>query len=90
MKKRLILAAILFMVVLFAGCDPIVVNSLEDIAEPPRGTVTLRSALARALPNQPITFDAALDGGTIALSIVGQSSGDDRPAAAPWSRPEGP
>ena len=31
---------------------------------------TLRSALAEAAPGQPITFDAALDGGTIALSIV--------------------
>ncbi len=48
-----------------------VVNSLLDSAAPPPGTTTLRSALAQAAPGQPITFDASLDGGTIALSIVG-------------------
>ena len=48
----------------------IVVNSLLDVAVPPAGTVTLRSALAQAAAGQPITFAAALDGGTIALSIV--------------------
>lgn len=50
--------------------EPIVVNSLLDTATPPAGTVTLRSALAQAGSRQPITFDARLDGGTIALSIV--------------------
>jgi len=50
---------------------PIVVNSLLDSAAPPSGTTTLRSALARARPGQPITFDPGLDGGTIGLSIVG-------------------
>lgn len=48
----------------------IVVNSLLDDATPPAGTTTLRSALAQAASGQPITFDAALDGGTIALTIV--------------------
>lgn len=48
----------------------IVVNSLADAASPPAGSVTLRSALAMSAPGQPIRFDAALDGGTIALSAV--------------------
>jgi hypothetical protein len=68
-------AAIL--VALFAvGCDavhhePIVVNSLEDVAEPPEGMITLRSALASAASGQPIIFDESLDGSIIELSIVG-------------------
>jgi hypothetical protein len=49
----------------------LVVNSLLDSASPPAGTVTLRSALAAAQSGERITFDPALDGGTIALSIVG-------------------
>ncbi len=49
---------------------PIVVNSLDDIDAPPSGSVTLRSALASAQPDQPIVFAEALDGGTIALSLV--------------------
>ena len=65
-------------VALFAvGCgtthEPIVVNSLEDLAEPPEGIVTLRSALASAASGQPIVFDASLDGGVIELSIVGDA-----------------
>jgi hypothetical protein len=48
----------------------IVVNSLDDSAAPAAGTVTLRSALAAAASGQAITFDAALDGGTIALTQV--------------------
>lgn len=50
---------------------PVVVNSLLDSADPPPGTTTLRSALRLAAPGQRITFDRLLDGGTIALSIVG-------------------
>jgi hypothetical protein len=71
-------AAIL--VALFAvGCDavhhePIVVNSLEDVAEPPEGMITLRSALASAASGQPIIFDESLDGSIIELSIVGNPS----------------
>jgi hypothetical protein len=53
-----------------APLEPIVVNSLEDLAAPAPGTVTLRSALAAAAPGQPIVFDGDLDGGTIALTIV--------------------
>lgn len=51
---------------------PIIVNSLVDAANPPEGTVTLRSALAEAASGQPIVFDASLDGGTILLSTVGE------------------
>jgi hypothetical protein len=53
-----------------ASTAPIIVNSLLDAAVPPPGTVTLRSALESAAPGQPITFDPALNGGTISLSIV--------------------
>jgi hypothetical protein len=51
--------------------DPLVVNTLLDTATPAAGTVTLRSALASAPSGARITFDPSLDGGTIALSIVG-------------------
>jgi hypothetical protein len=49
---------------------PITVNSLQDLATPPSGTVTLRSALAAAASGQTIRFDPSLDGGTIALTLV--------------------
>lgn len=49
---------------------PIVVNSLLDSANPPAGTVTLRSALAAAASGQRITFEPGLDRGVITLSIV--------------------
>ena len=73
-----IAAAAMTVLLLLGGCGggggssapPLVVNSLLDAATPPAGMTTLRSALAEAAPGQPITFDAALDGGTIALSIV--------------------
>lgn len=48
----------------------IIVNSLLDTTSPPAGAVTLRSALATAESGQPIEFDASLNGGTIALSVV--------------------
>ena len=51
--------------------DPLVVNSLLDTETPAAGVVTLRSALASARSGQRITFAPSLDGGTIALSIVG-------------------
>ena len=50
----------------------IVVNSPEDIENPPTGTVTLRSALKNIKSGSRIVFDPALDGGTIALTIVGE------------------
>lgn len=82
MKKRFVPLMALLMVLIFTGCnnggsnsDPsnIIVNSLEDIASPMQGTVTLRSALADAEEGQTILFDESLDGGTIALSIVGDA-----------------
>jgi hypothetical protein len=73
--------AALILLLVLAGCGgeeslqtpstpAVVVNSLLDTATPAAGTMTLRSALAQATPGQPITFDTALDGGTIALTIV--------------------
>ena len=53
-----------------SGQVGIVVNSLVDSATPPVGTVTLRSALAAAASGQSIFFDPALNGGTIALSLI--------------------
>lgn len=68
--------ACLVMLAGLVGCDssdvvsPITVNSLEDTATPPLGTMTLRAALAIARPGQPIHFAPHLDGGTIELSLV--------------------
>jgi hypothetical protein len=80
MKKQIaILLAMIGMLV--SGCSggsnssslpEIVVNSTEDLATPPPGTMTLRSALASARSGQVIVFDESLDGGTIALSIIGE------------------
>ncbi|MBL8225522.1 MAG: hypothetical protein JNM50_09340 [Chromatiales bacterium] len=50
----------------------LVVNSVADLADPPPGTVTLRSALAAAPAGEAITFDPALDGTTITLSVVAE------------------
>jgi hypothetical protein len=50
----------------------IVVNSLADLAAPPAGTVTLRSAIAAAGARDTIAFDDSLDGGTILLTVVGE------------------
>jgi hypothetical protein len=47
-----------------------VVNSLLDYANPPAGTVSLRSALEAARPGQHITFDPRLDGSTLSLTLV--------------------
>jgi len=53
--------------------DPsLIVNSLEDIASPPAGTITLRSAIAAAGSGDAITFDPTLDGDTILLTVVGE------------------
>jgi hypothetical protein len=71
MRKQLLLVTTVLMAFFVAGCNQIVVNSLEDMEDPPPGTVTLRSALASALPGRSIVFDPSLDGGTIELSIVG-------------------
>ncbi len=52
--------------------NAIVVNTLEDLEDPPPGVVTLRSALASAEDGQIIRFARRLDGGTIELSVVGE------------------
>lgn len=80
MKEQPILLLVFFAALLITGysCNSsstaplpsIVVNSLEDVEDPHEGTVTLRSALAFAADDQPIVFDASLDGGTIELSIL--------------------
>jgi hypothetical protein len=81
MKDQLLPVVAMLAALLVAGCDgsdpvaaPMVVtlvNSLEDVADPPAGTVTLRSALAAAAPREAIRFDPSLDGGVVELSIVG-------------------
>lgn len=82
MKKHanlVLLAAVLMLTACGGGSNeggpeppasPIVVNTLADIAEPPAGSITLRSALAAAASGQRITFDPRLDRGVIELSIV--------------------
>jgi hypothetical protein len=55
------------------GQSPTQVNSLEDLASPPSGTVTLRSALAAAASGDTITFSTKLNGSTIRLNIVGEN-----------------
>ncbi len=57
---------------LMASEAAVVVNSLRDVDPPEAGEVTLRSALAAAADGESITFDPALDGGAIELSIVGE------------------
>jgi hypothetical protein len=78
---RFLLPALALVLALAAGAcsstgeeplNEIVVNSLEDTAAPPAGTVTLRSAIAAAGPRDAVTFDPALDGGTILLTAVGE------------------
>jgi len=49
----------------------IIVNSLEDIGEPPNGTMTLRAAINQISTGGRITFDPSLSGETIELEIVG-------------------
>jgi hypothetical protein len=70
----------LVLILLAGGCatndnppsSGLVVNSLEDTATPPSGTVTLRSAIDTAVAGDTITFDGSLSGGTILLSIVAE------------------
>ena len=78
--KLITFLSILSLTLIVTGCSsdssstrhPITVNSIEDTANPPSGTVTLRSALASAASGQEINFDSSLDGMTIELSIVGE------------------
>jgi len=52
----------------------VVVNSLEDVAQPPAGKVTLRSAIRDIESGGRIVFDNSLNGGTILLTIVGSDN----------------
>ena len=79
MTRPFAACSVLVLILLTAGChsdsdslSDLVVNSLEDLEQPPAGTVTLRSALAAAAGGQRIAFDESLDGDTIELSIVGE------------------
>jgi hypothetical protein len=75
MKKQLTWVATVMTVLVVTGWLPpgdIVVNSLEDLENPPSGIVTLRSALADADDGQTIRFSQQLNGGTIELSIAGE------------------
>jgi hypothetical protein len=52
---------------------PLVVDALLDTGAAPPGATTLRDALAEAASGQAIQFDPSLDGGTIELTLVGES-----------------
>jgi len=79
MNQRVTVLLLMCFVVI-AGCHddddeptplpPLVVNSVDDVAAPAAGTVTLRSALTAAASGQAIHFDGLLDGRTIALTLV--------------------
>lgn len=51
----------------------VVVNSSADTAQPSGTTMTLRKALDEAKSGEKISFDPALNGATIELTIVGES-----------------
>ncbi|HYD16802.1 MAG TPA: hypothetical protein VEB03_02235 [Candidatus Nanoarchaeia archaeon] len=51
--------------------NPLQVNSVEDVAQPTSGVVTLRSAVAAASSTDTITFASTLNGATVQLSIIG-------------------
>jgi hypothetical protein len=55
------------------GPRAIVVNSLDDLAAPPAGVMTLRQAIAEVEAGGRIVFDRSLNGGVILLSIVGEA-----------------
>ena len=50
-----------------------VVNSTDDVAQPPSGTNTLRGLLDQVPSGETVTFDASLNGATIELNIVGEN-----------------
>ncbi len=81
MKNHILNFVATLLLVSMVGCDNngssnstnyVMVNSLADIKEPESDVMTLRSALAKVEDDQTILFDESLDGGTIALNIVGQ------------------
>jgi len=56
-----------------AGVKALTVTTLEDLEQPPAGTMTLRSAIAQVGADETIEFSPALNGGTIQLKIIGES-----------------
>ena len=74
MSASRLACAALGALLLASGCAPeprFVVETLEDGAPADDEITTLREAIAATRSGVPITFDPALDGGTITLSIVG-------------------
>jgi hypothetical protein len=78
-KALLVWMCALLLAGLFSGCwgggsshPEIVVNSFQDMADPPEGTVTIRDAVDRIKSGGTISFADSLNGGTIDLSIVGE------------------
>jgi len=82
-KTVLILAALVLVAAGLGACGGggsdsggsstlIIVDTLLDADTAPTGATTLRAALEQAASGQPIGFAPELDGGTIALSIVGE------------------
>ena len=74
-----LLCASLLLTGLFSGCwgggssqPEILVNSLQDMADPPEGTVTIRDAIERIESGGKIIFDESLNGEVIDLTIVGE------------------
>ena len=64
-----------------AGCSSdsgprhatLVINSLDDTAQPAAGVTTLRSAVDQAASGDTITFDSSMNGQTVLLTIVGSA-----------------
>ena len=50
-----------------------VFSSTDDVAQPPSGILTLRSALDQAASGDTINFDTSLNGATIELNLIGVS-----------------
>ena len=49
-----------------------VVNSTDDVAQPPAGALTLRTALDQAATGDTINFDSSLNGATIELNLIAE------------------
>jgi len=79
-RSGLIVAfALILSMTLIGGCadstsggQSIVVNSLNDTVTPADGELTMRLALELVADGGRITFDDALDGGVINLTVVGE------------------
>ncbi len=77
--QKVLLFVLLPLAASFPGCwggsspqPEIIVNSLQDLASPPEGTVTLRYAIEQIEPGGKVSFADSLSGGTIDLSIIGE------------------